>query len=90
MEAMLGHAKSHAGLFAALLGGGGLAETEFRSIVEEVVAAEVGPREHQATMIAMLSGALLAAIRQWIDAGAKGSGAEIIDAFDKLVLAAKR
>jgi len=34
MEALLGHAKSHAGLFAALLGGGGggLAETEFRSI----------------------------------------------------------
>jgi AcrR family transcriptional regulator len=90
MEAMLGHAKSHAGLFAALLGGGGgrLAETEFRSIVEEVVEAEVGPG--QATMIAMLSGALLAAIRQWIDAGAKGSGAEIIDAFDKLVFAAKR
>ena len=87
---MLGHAKSHAGLFAALLGGGGggLAETEFRSIVEEVVVAEVGPR--QATLIAMLSGALLAAIRQWIDAGAKGSGAEIIDAFDKLVFAAKR
>lgn len=89
MEAMLGHAKSHAGLFAALLGGGGggLAETEFRSIVEEVV---VGQGEHQATMIAMLSGALLAAIRQWIDAGAKGSGAEIIDCFDKLVSGARR
>jgi AcrR family transcriptional regulator len=92
MEALLGHTKSHAGLFAALLGGGGgaLAETEFRSIVEEVVAAEVGPDEHRATMIAMLSGALLAAIRQWIDAGVKGSGAEILDAFDKLVSAAKR
>jgi AcrR family transcriptional regulator len=92
MEALLGHAKSHAGLFAALLGGGGggLAETEFRSIVEEVVAVEVGPGERQATMTAMLSGALLAGIRQWIDAGAKGSGAEIIDAFDKLVSGAQR
>jgi AcrR family transcriptional regulator len=92
MEALLGHAKSHAGLFAALLNGGGgaLAETEFRSILEEVVAAEVGPGVHRATMIAMLSGALLAAIRQWIDAGVKGSGAEILDAFDKLVSAAKR
>lgn len=91
MEALLGHAKSHAGLFAVLLGGGGrLAETEFRSIVEEVVAAEVGPGEHQVTMIGMLSGALLAAIRQWIDAGTKGSGAEIIDCFDKLVTGAKR
>jgi AcrR family transcriptional regulator len=92
MQALLGHAKSHAGLFAALLGGGGggLAETEFRSIVEEVVTAEVGPGEHRATMIVMLSGALLAAIRQWIDAGVKGSGAEILDAFDKLVAGAKR
>jgi AcrR family transcriptional regulator len=92
MEALLGHAKSHAGLFAVLLGGGGgrLAETEFRSIVEEVVAAEVGAGERQVTMIAMLSGALLAAIRQWIDAGTKGSGAEIIDCFDKLVTGAKR
>lgn len=92
MEALLGHAKSHAGLFAALLGGGGgaLAETEFRSVVEEVLAEEVGPGEHRATMIAMLSGAMLAAIRQWIDAGAKGSGAEILDAFGKLVSAAKR
>ena len=91
MEALLGHAKSHAGLFAALLGGsgGGLAESEFRSIVEVVVAAEVGPIERQATMIAMLSGGLLAAIRQWIDAGAKGSGAEIIDAFDQLVSGAR-
>jgi AcrR family transcriptional regulator len=92
MQAMLGHAKSHAGLFTALLGGGGgrLAETEFRSIIEEVVAAEVGPVGRQATMIAMLSGALLAAIRQWIDSGTKGSGAEIIDAFEKLVTGAQR
>jgi hypothetical protein len=41
-------------------------------------------------MTAMLSGALLAGIRQWIDASAKGSGAEIIDAFDKLVSGAQR
>jgi len=90
MEALLGHAKSHAGLFIALLGGGGgrLAETEFRSIVEEVVAPELVPGERRPTMIAMLSGALLAAIRQWVDAGAKGSGAEIIVSFDKLVSAA--
>ncbi|MNL87982.1 hypothetical protein D3C87_2174340 [compost metagenome] len=54
------------------------------------MAAEVGPGERRATMIAMLSGALLAAIRQWIDTGTKGSGAEIIDAFDKLVAGAKR
>jgi AcrR family transcriptional regulator len=90
MEALLGHAKSHAGLFAALLGGGGGGLAEFRSIVEQVVAVEVGPGEYRATMIAMLSGALLAAIRQWIDAGVKGSGAEILDAFEKLVSAAKR
>ena len=92
MEALLGHAKSHAGLSTALLSGtgGGLAETEFGSIVEDVVAAEIGPGERQATMIAMLSGALLAAIRHWIDAGAKGSGAEIIEAFDTLVSAARR
>ncbi|MDH4984342.1 TetR/AcrR family transcriptional regulator [Aminobacter anthyllidis] len=92
METLLGHAKSHTGLFTALLGGGGggLAETEFRSIVEEVVALEVGPGEHRATMIVMLGGALQAAIRQWIDAGVKGAGTEILDAFDKLVSAAKR
>jgi AcrR family transcriptional regulator len=92
MEALLAHAKLHAGLFAALAGGegGSLARNEFRSIVEEVVSAEVEPGEYRATMAAMLSGALLAAISQWLDAGARGSGAEIIDAFDKLTFAANR
>ncbi|SHF53470.1 TetR/AcrR family transcriptional regulator [Devosia limi] len=90
IRALLDHAKSHAGLFVALAGGGGgLAEAEFRGIVEDIVATEIGPGEAQATITAMLSGALLAGIRGWIDAGAKGAGAEIIEAFD-LLLAASR
>ena len=91
LAALLGHAKSHAGLFVALArgGGGGLAETEFSSIIEDVVASEVGEGERRGTMLAMLSGALLTAIRRWIDAGAKGRGSEIIEAFDVLVTAAR-
>lgn len=92
IRALLDHAKSHAGLFAALAGGagGGLAEAEFRGITEDIVATEIGPGEAQATMTTMLSGALLAGIRRWIDAGAKGAGAEIIEAFDLLLAASRR
>lgn len=91
LAALLGHAKSHAGLFAALArgGGGGLAEAEFSSIIEDVVASEVGEGERRGTMLGMLSGALVTAIRRWVDAGAKGSGAEIIEAFEVLVTAAQ-
>ena len=92
IRALLDHAKSHAGLCAALAGGagGGLAEAEFRGIVEDIVATEIGAGEAQATMTAMLGGALLAAIRRWVDAGAKGAGSEIIEAFDLLLAAAPR
>ena len=41
-------------------------------------------------MAVMLTGALLAAIRRWIHAGAQGSGSEIIEAFDVLVAATRR
>jgi AcrR family transcriptional regulator len=91
LAALLGHAKSHTGLFAALVrgGGAGLAEAEFSSIIEDVVASEVGEGERRGTMLAMLSGALVTAIRRWVDAGAKGSGAEIIEAFEVLLKAAR-
>lgn len=45
LEALLRHAKAHAGLFMALShgGGGGLAEAEFGRIVEDIVAGDLGP-----------------------------------------------
>ena len=54
------------------------------------MAAEVGSGERQGAMIVMLSGAVLAAIRHWIDAAAKGSGGEIINALDTLASATQR
>lgn len=72
-------------LFVALVRGGGLAEAEFSSIIEDVVASEMREGKGHGIMPAMLSGALLTAIHRWIDAGAKGAGAEIIEAFDLLV-----
>lgn len=54
------------------------------------MAAEVGSGERQGAMIAMLSGAVLAAIRHWIDATAKGSGGEIINALETLASATQR
>lgn len=89
LAALFDLAKSHRALFVALVRGGGHAEAEFSSIIEDVVASEMGEGKGHGFMPAMLSGALLTAIHRWIDAGAKGAGAEIIEAFD-LLLAASR
>lgn len=92
LVALLSHVKSHAGLFAALVGGGagGLAERHFRSIVEDLIADDIGPGDQHGIMVAMLSGALLAAIRRWLDTGTRGSGIEIIAAFELLLAAARQ
>lgn len=86
LAALLGHAKSHSGLFMALSQGGGgrLAEIEFCGIVEELLTSGLGDRERDGMMTVMLAGALLAAIRRWIDLGAQGSGSEIGEAFEVL------
>lgn len=70
VEPLLRHAKSHAGLYRALLDGAGgrLAEKEFQSIVEELVAEELGRKGEAPLVIAMLSGALIGGVRTWIDA----------------------
>jgi AcrR family transcriptional regulator len=91
LTALLGHAKSHSGLFVALSQGGGgrLAEIEFGSIVEELLASGLGGRERDGMMTVMLSGALMAAIRRWIDLGARGSGSEILESFEILTTSAQ-
>lgn len=53
------------------------------------MASEVGEGGRRDTMLGMLSGALVTAIRRWVDAGAKGSGSEIIEAFEVLLTAAQ-
>ena len=92
LEALLRHAKAHAGLFLALSQGGGgrLAEAEFAGIVDDILADDLGGGRIDATMLVMLRGALLASIRRWIDAGAPGSGSEITGAFNVLVAGASR
>lgn len=88
LEPLLVHAKSHTGLYRALLSGSGgrLAEVEFQSIVEEMVADELG-RDHS-LFAAMLSGALIAGIRSWIEAGAVERPSEVADTFRRLADAA--
>lgn len=75
LEPLLMHARTHAGLFKALVGGGGdkLAEAEFRRVVEEMVGAAVGEKP-ASLKVTMVVGALLSGIRHWLDDGAGKAG----------------
>ncbi|MBN9310326.1 MAG: TetR/AcrR family transcriptional regulator [Devosia sp.] len=87
VDPLLVHARSHSGLYRALLSGSGgrLAEVEFQSIVEEMVADELGRDHSHRLRAAMLSGALIAGIRSWIEAGAIERASEVADTFRRLV-----
>jgi AcrR family transcriptional regulator len=80
LEPLLQHAKAHAGLYAALLGGGGgrIADEAFRAIVEELIIGEI--KDEKATdplVTALLIGALVGALQFWISAGAHGAGDDV-------------
>lgn len=86
VEPLLVHARSHTGLYRALLSGSGgrLAEQEFQSIVEEMVAGELGRDRTSRLLVAMLSGALIAGIRGWVDTGATERPSHVADTFRTL------
>lgn len=86
VEPLLRHAKAHAGLYLALLNGGGgrLAEREFQSIVEEMVASELGGQGDDRTTVAMLTGALIGAVRNWIETGPKEEFADVATTFRRI------
>lgn len=92
VEPLLVHARSHMGLYRALLNGSGgrLAEREFQSIVEEMIAGELGPQQENRLVVGMLSGALIAGIRSWIDAGAAERPSHVADTFRTFARAAQR
>ena len=80
LEPLLRHARAHAGLYAALLGGGGgrIADETFRAIVGELIAREFS--DDKATdpiVMALLIGALVGALQFWISAGAHGAGDDV-------------
>ena len=80
LEPMLRHAKAHAGLYAALLGGGGgrIADETFRAIVGELIAAEFSDKKAPDPLVlALLIGALVGALQFWISAGAHGAGDDV-------------
>jgi AcrR family transcriptional regulator len=83
VEPLLQHAKAHRGLYLALLKGGGgrLADREFQSIVEEMVVNELGGRSRDHTSVALLSGALIGAVRSWIEIGTSDRPAGMVAAF---------
>jgi len=91
VQPLLQHAKAHAGLYFALLNGtgGGLAEREFQSIVEEMVANELGEQGHYGMTAAMLSGALVGAVRRWIEAGATDRIVDLVATFRRLASAVR-
>jgi len=72
IEPLLEHARRHFGLYRALLGGNGgrIAERAFQTIVEEMVARELAGTGHGRIAVAMLAGALVGAVRGWIEAPA--------------------
>ena len=83
VEPLLQHAKAHRGLYLALLNGGGgrLADREFQSIVEEMVANELAGQSSDRMSVALLSGALIGAVRSWIEIGTSDRLASIVAAF---------
>lgn len=72
---LLRHARSHSGLFRALVAGGGGrdAENEFRRVIDGLVTAAIGRRASEAQARQMTVGALLAGVDHWIENGAKSS-----------------
>ena len=62
---LLEHARTHLGLYRALLAGNGghLAEASFHAIVEELVAKEL---DGDRVGTALLAGAIVGAVRAWI------------------------
>lgn len=86
VEPLLEHARTHFGLYRALLGGNGgrIAETAFQSIVEEMVARELGAAEHSRIATAMLAGALVGAIRSWVEVPAGISVADVASTFRRI------
>ncbi len=86
VEPLLLHARAHAGLYLALLNGGGgsLADREFQSIVEGIVASELGRGMERHLEVAMLTGALISAIRSWIASGARQPPSEVGTHFRQL------
>lgn len=91
VEPLLVHARSHTGLYRSLLDGSGgrLAEEEFQSIVEEMVANELMRDRNSRLIVAMLSGALIAGIRSWIDASAMERPSHVADMFRTLARVAQ-
>lgn len=83
VEPLLQHAKAHRGLYLALLNGGGgrLADREFQSVVEDMVRSQLGEESSDHMSVALLSGALIGAVRNWIAVGANDSPASVSNAF---------
>jgi AcrR family transcriptional regulator len=85
---LLDHAKRHAGLYAALLGGGGgaIAQDQMRLIVGALVEREVrrfGGAEdaHRDFAIAFLTGGLLSALELWVQPGRRTSADVFYDSL---------
>jgi AcrR family transcriptional regulator len=72
---LLRHARSHTGLFRALVAGGGGedAEIEFQRIIAGLVAGATGRRASEARARSIIVGALMAGVRHWIENGTKPS-----------------
>jgi len=83
VEPLLQHAKAHRGLYLALLNGGGgrLADREFQSIVEEMVGNELAGPSGDHVSVSLLSGALIGAVRSWIEIGTSDRLPSIVAAF---------
>jgi AcrR family transcriptional regulator len=84
LEPLLAHAKTHAGLYAALLrvGAGGLAEVEFRKLVAERLSAAMAGSSPLA--VAATTGALIGGLQHWLDTGARGSGADVAETVRRI------
>ena len=89
LELLLEHARTHFGLYRALLGGNGgrMAEAAFQSIVEEMVARELDGTRASRIAMAMLAGALVGAIRSWVEVPAGISVADVASTFRRIASA---
>lgn len=83
VKPLLQHAKAHRGLYLALLNGRGgrLADREFQSIVEDMVVAELGGQSSDHLSVALLSGALVGAVRSWIEIATNDRLVSVVAAF---------
>lgn len=83
LKFLLEHARSHLGLYRALLRGNGgpLAERAFQAIVDELVAREFKDQSKSSSEIAIIAGGLMGGIRNWIDKPTSAGLEDLVSTF---------